>query len=100
VSVKRERNGNFIFYLPLDHIKTRKLKPKIPPKNTKLPPLFPPQKIKKKNQKIQKWPHGFSPRKLQNYPQIIQKKPQTLQKDLKNENKDQIVIFGVFFVFF
>jgi hypothetical protein len=44
---------------------------KIPPKNTKLP-------------------HGFSPKKIQNYPQIIQKipqiiqkRPQTLQKDLK-----------------
>jgi hypothetical protein len=52
---------------------------KIPPKNTKSP-------------------HGFSPKKIQKYPQIIQKRPQTLPKDLKNENKGQIVIFGVFFV--
>jgi hypothetical protein len=28
------------------------------------------------------------------------KRPQTLQKDLENENKGQIVIIGVFFVFF
>jgi hypothetical protein len=56
---------------------------------------------------MQKWPHGFPPKKIQNSPQIIQKrlqiiqkKPQTLQNDLKNENKCQIVIFGVFFVNF
>jgi hypothetical protein len=80
---------------------------KIPPKNTKLLPVFLPRKIKKKTQKIQKWPYGFSPKKIQKHPQIIQKRPQTLQKDLKNENKGQIVIFGglfvifgVFFVFF
>jgi hypothetical protein len=60
---------------------------KIPPKNTKLTSLFSPQKI-------QKWPHGFSPKNIQKYPQIIQKRPQTLQKDLKNEKKGQIVIFG------
>jgi hypothetical protein len=73
---------------------------KIPGKNTIFPPLFSPQKIQKPPQKIQKWPHGFSPKKIQKYPQIIQKRPQTLQKDLKNENKGQILIFGVFFVFF
>jgi hypothetical protein len=36
---------------------------KIPPKNTKLPPLFSPQKRQNLPQKIQKWPHGFSPKK-------------------------------------
>jgi cytochrome P450 len=54
---------------------------KISPKNSKLTPLF-------------------SPQKIQNYHQIIQKRPQTLQKDLKNENKGLFVIFGFFFVFF
>ena len=50
-------------------------------------------------QKIQKWPHDFSPKKIQKY-KIIQKRPQTLQKDLKNEDKGLFVIVGVFFVSF
>jgi hypothetical protein len=41
---------------------------KIPPKNTKLPPLFSPQKRQNLPQKIKKWPHGFSPKKYKNTP--------------------------------
>jgi hypothetical protein len=47
----------------------------------------------KNTPKIQKWPHGFSPKK-------IQKRAQTLQKDLKNENEGLIVVFGVLFEIF
>jgi hypothetical protein len=86
-----------------DHIKNALTKTKNPPKNTKLTPLFSPQKIHPPPpppQKIQKCPHGFSHKKIQKYPQIIQKRPQIIQKDLKNENKGQIVIFGGIFVFF
>jgi hypothetical protein len=95
---------------------------KIPPKNTKLTPLFSPQKYKNPPQKIHpnnyrsysiscslstaQVPRPARPR-IQKYtqiiqkrPQIIQTRPQTLQKDLKNENKGQIVIFGGLFVIF
>jgi hypothetical protein len=60
----------------MDHIKNALAKTKNPPKKYKPPPPPP--------QTIQKWPQGFSPKKIQKYPQIIQKRPQTLQKDLKN----------------
>jgi hypothetical protein len=43
--------------------------------------------------------HGFSPKKYKNTLNNT-KRPQTLQKDLKNENKGQIVIFGGLFVIF
>jgi hypothetical protein len=59
----------------MDHIKNALTKTKNPPKKFKIAPQF------------------FRPKK-------DKKRPQTLQKDLKNENKGQIVIFGFFFVFF
>jgi hypothetical protein len=61
---------------------------KIPPKNTKLPPLFFPQKIQKSPQKIQKWPHRFSPQKIQKSPQKI-----------RFVNYVFFCIFGIIFVF-
>jgi hypothetical protein len=86
-----------------DHIKNALTKTKNPPKKYKIDPTF----FAPKNTtppppppKIQKCPHGFSHKKIQKYLQIIQKRPQIIQKDLKNENKGQIVIFGGLFVIF
>jgi hypothetical protein len=71
---------------------------KIPPKNSKLPPLFLPQKIQNPPKKYKNGPTVLPLKKYKNTPQRIQKRPQTSQKDLKNENKGQIVIFGGLFV--
>jgi hypothetical protein len=41
---------------------------------------FCPKKYKNTPQKIQKWSHGFSPKKIQKMPQKLQIRPQRLQK--------------------
>jgi hypothetical protein len=83
----------------MDHIKNALTKTENPPKKFKIAPsFFAPKNTKPPPpKKIQKWPHGFSPKKIQNYPQIIQKRPQirqrrpqTLQKDLKMKIKAKL----------
>jgi hypothetical protein len=61
-----------------------------------------PTKTKNPPKKYKNGPTVFPLKKYKNTPppQIIQKRPQTLQKDLKNENKGKIVIFGGLFLYF